>query len=566
MIEVRNLRLPLAGGRAQGEPYDEGLLARAAAKRLGVRPADVSRCSVARRSVDARHKDDVRFVLTARVELAGGAAAEREALARAGSRDAAPADVPALPIPQLPLPVQDDRDRPVVVGAGSAGLFCALVLALGGARPVLVERGDDPARRAEAIRSLEDAGTLDQHSNVQFGCGGAGMFSDGKLTTGTKSPAIPWVLGALADHGAPSDILWEARPHVGSDMLPGAVGRILDHIESLGGTVLLRAHATELLDQNGLLSGVRLVPTTPAGGAPAGPRCLGAPLDVAASRVVMACGHSARDTFSMLLGRGVAMERKTFAMGARIEHPQSMVDRAQYGRFASDPALPPADYKLSCHLADGRGVYTFCMCPGGYVVAAASEPGGVVTNGMSEFRRDGENANSALLVNVLPSDLPGDDVLAGVDLQRACEKAAFQLGGGGYVAPAQLVGDFLHGRPSSQGGGVRPTYPRGVAWGSVEGALPAGAADAMRQGIAQMARRLRGFDRPDAVLTAPESRSSSPVRMVRDPERREAIRTPGLFPCGEGAGYAGGIMSAATDGVATALAILRQMGAAPAAQ
>jgi uncharacterized FAD-dependent dehydrogenase len=564
VIEVRNLKLGLAHASAQGVPYDPERLAEAVSRKLGIPVRTIERCEVARRAVDARHKDDVHFVVTARASLFGGDAAERSAVKAARSGDVVlwnPAD---FQLPKLKRSLAEDGERPVVIGAGCAGLFCALVLARAGASPILIERGDDPTRRRQAIAKFERTGILDPQSNVQFGCGGAGMFSDGKLTTGTRSPAIPWILREMAAAGAPADILWEARPHVGSDRLPGMVCAILSEIERLGGVVHLRTKADELVIEEGRLVGIRTSPTLSLSsqtdsepGKPARP----CPDFLEAQYVVLACGHSARDTYEMLLEQGVSMERKAFSMGVRIEHLQRAIDRAQYGRAAGNPALPHADYKLATHLRDGRGVYTFCMCPGGYVVAAASEPGRVVTNGMSEFARDGSNANSALLVGVEPNDIEGDSVLGGIELQRACESRAFELGGGEYIAPAQLAGDFLAGTPSTQARLVKPTYPRGVRWGSIETSLPGFVIDALRAGIRDFGRRLHGFDDPDAVLTAVETRSSSPVRVLRN-KGRESVSTPGLFPCGEGAGYAGGIMSAAADGVASACAVVEALNSA----
>ncbi len=554
MIEIRNLSLPLSGGAPFGPAYDDARLRSIVARALGCAPRAIDACAVTRRAVDARQRGDVHFVATVRVRLAD-ARAERDVAA--GARGAVVVgDEPAHYEPVAPLgrPVAAD-ERPVVVGAGCAGLFCALALAEAGLAPLLVERGDDPLRRRDVVAAFMGTGALDPECNIQFGAGGAGTFSDGKLTTGTKSPAIPWVTRAFVDAGAPEAILWQAHPHIGSDVLPDVVAALVRRIRRAGGEVRFRTRMSELVVAGGHVAGVRLV-TAAAAPDPGAAGAVGAAREeeVAARNVVLACGHSARDVFAMARDRGVALERKPFAMGARIEHAQSAIDRAQYGRAAGHPSLPPAEYKLSWHDASGRGVYTFCMCPGGTVVAAASEPGGVVTNGMSERLRDGRNANAALLVNVLPQDLPGDDVLAGVELQRRCERAAFERGGGGFMAPAQLVGDFLAGTPSSGPGSVAPTYGRGVTWGSLDGTLPPYVLDAMRAGIAPMARRLRGFDAADAVLTGVESRSSSPVRMTRGGDR-QSVSTPGLYPCGEGAGYAGGIMSAATDGLATARAV-----------
>lgn len=338
---------------------------------------------------------------------------------------------------------------------------------------------------------------------------------------------------------------------MGSDVLPGVVTSILRRIEDAGGEVRTRCRMSDLEVAGGAVRSVTLT-SRGADGAVREER-------VETSAVVLACGHSARDVFELLRERGVAMERKTFAMGVRIEHLQANIDRALYGPAAGSPALGAAPYKLSEHLPSGRSAFSFCMCPGGYVVSAASEPGGVVTNGMSLSDRAGANANSGLLANVFPDDLPGDDVLAGVALQRECERAAFAAGGGAYVAPAQLVGDFLRGQASSGAGGVAPTYPRGVAWGSIDGCLPPYIVETLRAAIPRMGRHLRGFDADDAVLTGVETRSSSPVRVTRG-EDGQSVSTRGLWPVGEGAGYAGGIMSAATDGILAATKLVEALG------
>lgn len=446
----------------------------------------------------------------------------------------------ALPRYDGPLP----DERPVVVGAGCAGLFCALALAEAGLAPLLIERGDDCTRRTERIRLLNETGVLDPESNIQFGLGGAGTFSDGKLGTGTKAPSHRWILEALAEAGASPTILWDAKPHVGSDVLPTVVESLVARIVAAGGELHCRTRLTGIELAGGGVRGIRTTSLDPATGIEREER-------IACSTLVLATGHSARDVYQLLRDVGIMLERKTFAMGVRIEHLQADIDRAQYGRAAGHPALGAAPYKLATHLNGGRGVFSFCMCPGGYVVAAASEPGGVVTNGMSLSDRAGTNANAGLLVNVFPDDLPGDDVLAGIELQRSCERAAFATGGGGFVAPAQLVGDFLASSASTGPGSVRPTYPRGVAWGTIDECLPGYVSESLRTAIPQLARRLRGFDAADAVLTGVETRSSAPVRVTRD-ERGRALGIRGLFPCGEGAGYAGGIMSAAADGLRAA--------------
>ena len=544
MLEVSGIRIRLS----QLDGSDAGELAalrRAVVKKLRVPERELAGLERRRRSIDARKKNDILLTFTARAGLRAGEEAERALLSKLARAHAEKGvklvDEKAFLFPE-PVGHVPDR-RVVVVGAGCAGLFCALSLARAGLRPLLVERGDDATRRGEVVYAHNATGVLDPESNIQFGVGGAGTFSDGKLQTGTKSPAHRLILQEFVDAGAQPQILWDAKPHVGSDVLPGVVTNILRQIEEAGGEVRTRCRMTDIEVEAGAVRSVTLT-SRAADGTSCEER-------VEVSAVALACGHSARDVFELLRDRGVAMERKTFAMGVRIEHLQANVDRALYGPAAGNPVLGAAPYKLSEHLPSGRSAFSFCMCPGGYVVSAASEPGGVVTNGMSLSDRAGENSNSGLLANVFPTDLPGDDVLAGVALQRECERAAFAAGGGGYVAPAQLVGDFLCGEASSAGGSVVPTYPRGVAWGSIDGCLPPYIVETLRAAIPRMARHLHGFDAADAVLTGVETRSSSPVRVTRGDDG-QSVSTRGLWPVGEGAGYAGGIMSAATDGILAA--------------
>lgn len=539
MIEVSSLRIPLS--RLDGTLECELASCRkAAARKLGIRESAIQGLELRRRSIDARKRSSIVLLFTVRLGVKGN---EKTIVqnTRGGARlvNEAPYELPTrLATPTGP--------RPVVVGAGCAGLFCALALASAGLNPLLVERGDEADRRSKAVRHFEQTGELDTESNIQFGLGGAGTFSDGKLSTGTKSHAHRLILEALVAAGAQRRILWDAKPHVGSDVLPYVVTAIARRICELGGEVRFR---TKLVDLDVAGDGVRGI-TVQTGGVEE---------HVATSDVVLACGHSARDVFVLLRDTGVALERKTFAVGARIEHLQANVDKALYGRSAGHPALGAAPYKLAEHDASGRSVFSFCMCPGGYVVAATSELESVVTNGMSLSTREGANANSALLANVFPADLPGDDVLAGIDFQTQIEKAAFAEGvtaGTSYAAPAQLVGDFLQGTPSTGPGNVQPTYPRGASWGNgCETCLPAFVYEPLRAAIPRLGRKLAGFDARDAVLTCVESRSSSPVRVTRTKEG-QSVSTPGLWPCGEGAGYAGGIMSAATDGLNIAEAII----------
>ena len=544
MLEITQIPISLDEGASEDACLDA--CRQAACRTLGCDRRDIAHIELYRKSVDARKKRNVHFVLSARVRLRG-AARERAALSRVpaaeASRVRAVADEPV----SYPAPLHASvrpKLRPVVVGAGCAGLFCALTLAEAGLHPLLIERGEEAGRRSAAIERFLSTRELDPESNIQFGLGGAGTFSDGKLNTGTKNPAHRLILETMVDAGAPREILWDAKPHVGSDILPAVVTHIARRIRQLGGEVRFGCRMVDIL---------RAADGSPR--AVAVESGAGAPETIPVSHLVLACGHSARDVFALLRARGFSIERKTFAMGVRIEHLQADIDRAQYGPAAGHPALGAAPYKLVAHLPQGRNVFTFCMCPGGEVVAAASEPGGVVVNGASMHARAGRNANAALLVNVCPDDLPGDDPLCGIDLQRRCERAAFDLAGGGYRAPAQLVGDFLARRSSTACGRIEPTYPLGVTWCSLDEALPAHIVDALRAGIPALAGKLRGYDDPEAVLTGVETRSSSPITIVRD-RSCVAVGSRGLYPCGEGAGYAGGIMSAATDGIRCARSLI----------
>lgn len=500
-----------------------------AARLLRISPSKIRSLQLVKRSVDARKKPDVRMIYTVDVSVDGS---ENAILRKSGCKKASLSPKNEYHVPPCKKMPQN---RPVIVGFGPAGMFAALVLALAGLKPIVLERGEDAESRHKKVARFFETGELDPGSNVQFGEGGAGTFSDGKLNTGVNNPRIGWILEQFVAAGARENILYDAKPHVGTDVLLTVVQNLRRRIISLGGEVRFQTCVTGLVREGDHLTGLVLSDGSIL------------PCD----RAIFAIGHSARDTFTMLHENGLPMEPKPFAMGVRIEHSQEMIDLAQYGKVAK--YLPPADYKLVRHLEDST-VYTFCMCPGGYVVAAASEDGRVVTNGMSYADRDGENANSALLVTLNPADFPGEGVLAGMQWQRSIEQAAFRAGGGNYCAPAQKVGDFLAGVPSTKPGSVMPTYRPGVTWCDLRSVLPAKITDALKQAIPQLERNLAGFASPDAVLTAPETRSSSPVRILRDDTRQSALR--GFYPCGEGAGYAGGIMSAAIDGMMSAEAIL----------
>lgn len=503
-----------------------------ASRMLKISASKIRGVKIVRRSVDARKKPDVRIVYTIDVKVDGN---ENKILKQSGCKRAAIAPVSFYKPPRTSV---EPEKRPVVVGFGPAGMFAALVLALSGLRPLVLERGEDAQSRHQKVEHFFATGQLDPKSNVQFGEGGAGTFSDGKLNTGVNNPRIGWILEQMVAAGAREDILFDAKPHVGTDVLLTVVQNIRKRIISLGGEVRFGAHVTDILYDANRITGLQLN---------------GHEL-IECDHVILAIGHSARDTFERLHERGIPMEAKPFSMGVRIEHLQKDINTAQYG--TDDPVLPPADYKLVKHL-DEETVYTFCMCPGGYVVAAASEEGGIVTNGMSNADRDGTNANAALLVTLHPKDFPGTDALAGMRWQRSIEQAAYALSGS-YRAPAQLVGDFLRGVPSVGPGAVQPTYRPGVVWCDLHSFLPKKLTSALKKAFPLLEGSLSGYASEAAVLTAPETRSSSPVRIVRG-EDKQSLLVKGLYPAGEGAGYAGGIMSAAIDGIMCAEALMEQL-------
>lgn len=499
---------------------------------LEIDKSGIKNYKIIKKSIDARRKNEIRFVYTVDVS------AEREAelLKRAKKPKITEAEDFDYRIPKA----FSDK-RPLVVGFGPAGIFASLVLAEAGLKPLIIERGLDAVSRREKVEAFWKIGKLDTECNVQFGEGGAGTFSDGKLTTGTKNDRIKWVLEQFVKAGAPENILYDAKPHIGTDILINVVQNIRNRIESLGGEVRF-GHKLDCLELINRELSASIV--TKDG-----------KHNLLCSEIILAAGHSARDTFEMLYAKGAALEPKAFSMGVRIEHLQKNIDKAQYGESAGHPKLPPSDYKLACHLKNGSA-YTFCMCPGGFVVASSSEEGGVVTNGMSLSKRDGKNANSALLVTLKPEDFPDKSPLGGMYLQREIEHAAFIEGGENYKAVSQLVGDFLNNRTSTAAKSITPSYKPGVKYGDIRKILPPEICNVLSEAIPELAKKLRGFDNPDAVLTAPETRSSSPVRIVRGENRQSSIL--GLYPCGEGAGYAGGIMSAAVDGILTAEALIEK--------
>ena len=530
MIRIDNIKANL--------DVDAAGLKEIVSMKTGLEPERIKSLKIAKKSVDARNKSNVQFVYALDMEVFGDEDYIASILAW---KDIVQIKETAS-LSFAPKTFAGGL-RPVVAGTGPAGMFAGLALAEAGLRPILLERGKAVSERRKDVEFFWQTGHLNPESNVQFGEGGAGTFSDGKLMTGIKKDAFTArVLQELAAAGAPEEILYLAKPHIGTDKLAVVVRRIREKIVSLGGEYRFENRLEDLIVRDGKLTGLKIA-------APGG-KIYEQPTD----RLILAVGHSARDTFEMLHKNGVYIEQKPFSVGVRIEHVQKSVDAAQYGRFAGHPALGAADYKLAAHFDNGRSAYTFCMCPGGMVVAAASEPGRVVTNGMSEFARDGKNANAALLVGVEPRDFGSAHPLAGMYFQRRLEEAAFRAGGGDYRAPAQLVGDFLKKQVSTAVGNVNPSYRPGVRFADLSAVLPDFVTETMRRAIVEMDGKLRGFAAADAVLTGVETRSSSPIRIMRDEHFEANIK--GLYPCGEGAGYAGGIVSSAVDGLKTCLAVI----------
>jgi uncharacterized FAD-dependent dehydrogenase len=523
LIRVADIKLPVGPGEKEG-------LIKALSRRLRVPEGDILALSIFRKSIDAR-RDSVFFVYTVDVSLKN----ERRLLEKPGERGVSV--TPEMGYRHVDPGNIKLKNRPLIVGAGPAGLFAALILSEAGFCPLVLERGGDVDSRSAAVDRFWQTGELDEESNVQFGEGGAGTFSDGKLTTLIRDSRCRKVLEVLVAAGAPEEIRYINKPHVGTDILKKVVKNLRQRILELGGQVNFFSRVSGLRIEGGRVRGVEV----------------NGRQEIEAGVVVLAIGHSARDTFRMLHDKGVFMEPKAFSLGVRVEHPQELINAAQYKNFADSEYLGPADYKLVYHNSGGRSCYTFCMCPGGVVVAAASESGGVVTNGMSYFSRSAANANGALLVGVTPADFGSGHPLAGIEFQRVWERKAFVLGGGGFKAPAQLVGDFLGGRPSTAMGPVTPSYPRGVTPSDLSLCLPGYVLDTIRGAIVQFDRKIKGFAHPGAVLTGVETRSSSPVRTKRNEGYEASVA--GLYPAGEGAGYAGGIISSAVDGIRVAEAI-----------
>ena len=543
MIRITELPLPL--------DYTPEALRQAISRRLNVPATDLVDFALFKRSYDARKKNSgILFICTVDVTLRDEAAVLQRL---AGDRQVSVApDTSYHPVvPSRAAGASGDslhcapKERPLVVGFGPCGLFAALLLAQMGFKPIVLERGRDVRRRTRDTWALWRQNTLTPESNVQFGEGGAGLFSDGKLYSQIKDPRFYGrkVMHEFVRAGAPAEILYVSKPHIGTFRLTGVVSAMREEIISLGGEVRFESKVTDLLIEAGQIEGVVLESGE----------------TLHSRHVVLALGHSSRDTFRVLEQRRVYLEAKPFSIGFRIEHPQSLIDAARLGRFAGHPELGAADYKLVHHARNGRSVYSFCMCPGGTVVAATSEPERVVTNGMSQYSRNERNANAGIVVGIIPEpDFPGGP-LAGVALQEELESRAYILGGSNYCAPGQLSGDFLRGVGSTQLGDVTPSYTPGVRLGDLSTALPAYAIDAIREALPAFGKQIRGFDREDAVLTGVETRTSSPVRITRDADSLQSLNVRGLYPCGEGAGYAGGILSAGVDGIKVAEAVARSL-------
>ena len=588
MIRLSELKLPLSAlpvhapraADAESEtdqdrlppPHPEAALRRLAAAALGLQEAELASLQVFKRSFDAR-KVDLLAVYIVDVGLTDPAQ-EPALLARQGENP----HITATPDMQWqPVGLANGKTavRPVVVGFGPCGIFAALVLAQMGFRPIVLERGKTVRERTRDTWGLWRKHQLNPESNVQFGEGGAGTFSDGKLYSQIKDPRHLGrkVMQEFVKAGAPPEILYEAHPHIGTFKLVKVVENLREQIIALGGEIRFEHRVTDVLieeDKGGRhLRGLTVLN-----------QATGQSTALRADHVILALGHSSRDTFAMLFERGVQMQAKAFSVGFRVEHPQGVIDRARWGRHAGHPSLGAADYKLVHHASNGRTAYSFCMCPGGTVVAATSEPGRVVTNGMSQYSRNERNANAGMVVGIDPSDYPADAAqyevhlgasygvealgaghhhpLSGIVLQRQLESHAYGLGGGDYSAPAQLVGDFIAGKPSSQLGDVMPSYKPGVRLGDLRTALPGYAIEALREALPAFGRKIKGFDRHDAVLTGVETRTSSPLKMGRD-DQFQSLNTRGLYPAGEGASYAGGILSAGVDGIKVGEAVARCM-------
>ncbi len=527
MLRVSNIKLSIDD--------DKSKIKSTLIKKLKIKEKELVKYFIYKESIDARKRGKIDFVYTVDVVVNNESKILKKKL-----KDVV--EIKQREYIGVASGGQKLENRPVVIGSGPAGLFASLVLAQRGYMPIMLERGLDVDNRTKDINNFWTERKFKNNSNVQFGEGGAGTFSDGKLTTRIKDIRCRKVLEEFVNFGAPDEILYANKPHVGTDILKNVVKNIREEIIRLGGSVKFDAKVTQINVEGSKIKSVVVNDEE----------------TIETNVVILAIGHSARDTYEMLYEKGVKIIQKPFAIGARIEHPQILINKSQYKEFYNHEKLGAADYKLIEHTSNGRTAYTFCMCPGGTVIASASEEGEVVTNGMSEHARDKENANSAFLVNVKPSDFGSDHPLAGVEFQRKYEKLAYELGGRNYNAPVQLVGDFLQDRVSTDLGKVKPSYKPGYTFANLRDCLPEFVCETMKEALPKLDKKLNGFSMYDAVLTGVETRSSAPIRIVRDEETLESVSVQNLYPCGEGAGYAGGIVTAAVDGIKCAEKIIEQ--------
>jgi uncharacterized FAD-dependent dehydrogenase len=531
-LELKNIKLQI-DAIGKGPKQELELLKNIAAKKLKIKFKDIQTLRILKKSLDARRKDEIMFIYSVAVELQEYMKDQLIDGKDIFEYNPEPYEEPVCGVEEL-------HDRPIVIGSGPAGIFCGLLLAERGYKPLILERGKDVDARTKDIDTFWKSGVFHEESNVQFGEGGAGTFSDGKLTTRIKDSRCDLVLQKFVEAGAPDEILYLNKPHIGTDILKKVVKNMRNQIIELGGEVRFSAKVTDIIIENNAAKGVVINETETE----------------YSETILAALGHSARDTYQMLFERGLSIVQKPFSIGVRIEHPQTMVDEVQYGKQARHSALGAADYMLTYRSeTTGRSAYSFCMCPGGMVVAAASEKGMIVTNGMSEFARDKQNANSAVVVSVSPEDFGSSHPLAGIEYQRTWERKAYEAGGGDYKAPVQLVGDFLSGKSSTKLGGVQPSYMPGVKLTNMQLCLPDYVTATLKEALKEFDKKIKGFARRDALITGVETRTSAPIRIVRK-ENMESENIENFYPIGEGAGYAGGIISAAVDGIKAAERII----------
>lgn len=515
------------------EDLSEEDVVKEACKKYQISFSDVEYYNIFKKSIDARNKDDIFYNYTVDVKYTGKSGKEIKKVTKESY--------------QIDINIKRKNElRPIIVGAGPAGLFCALLLVQHGIKPIIIEQGKKVEDRKKDVEEFLKTGKLNTNSNVQFGEGGAGTFSDGKLTTGVNNPLCRRVLKEFVNFGAPKQIMYVNKPHIGTDNLINIISNMRNYIIEKGGDFLFESKLVDFEIQEGKVVSAKYIDVSENGNSGF--------KELETDSLVLAIGHSARDIFEKVYEKGLNMEKKNFSVGVRIEHKQSMINESQYGT-KTKLNLPPAEYKLAYH-GKNRSCYTFCMCPGGTVMASSSDNGEIVTNGMSKFARDGKNANSAVLVNVTPEDFKSESVLEGIYFQKELEKKAFELGGGNYFAPVQKVGDFLENRKTTEIGEVKPTYKPGVTLSNLQEILPDYIIQTLKEGLLDFDKKIKGFADKDAILTGVETRSSSPVRIIRDEKCESNIK--GIYPCGEGAGYAGGIMTAAMDGIKCAIKILEK--------